>query len=77
MPANGGLLRIGYRSQATEISRSRSEIADSLFNEPHRPPHHHVHAADRGACGDLEFARSLSARADMARSGPSFLLFVA
>jgi hypothetical protein len=25
--------------------------------EPHRPPrHHHVHAADRGARGDLESA---------------------
>jgi hypothetical protein len=27
-------------------------------SEPHRPPHHHVHTADRGAGGHLEFARA-------------------
>jgi hypothetical protein len=27
--------------------------------EPHRPPDHHVHAADRGADADLEFARGI------------------
>ena len=31
MPANGGLLRIGYRSPDSEIGRCRSEIADSLW----------------------------------------------
>src|ERR1700730_10105095 len=30
MPANGGLLRIGYRSPGSEIGRCGSEIADSL-----------------------------------------------
>ena len=29
-PANGGLLRIGYRSPGSQISRCGSEIADSL-----------------------------------------------
>jgi hypothetical protein len=32
------------------------------WSEPHRPPHHHVHAADCGACHHLEFARSLKRR---------------
>jgi hypothetical protein len=31
--------------------------------EPHRPPHHHVHAADRGARHHLEFARALTSSA--------------
>ena len=26
-------------------------------DQRNRSPHHHVHAADRGACGDLESAR--------------------
>ncbi len=30
MPANGGLLRIGYRSPGSETSRAESEVADSL-----------------------------------------------
>jgi hypothetical protein len=30
MPANGGLLRIGYRSPGSQIGRCGSEIADSL-----------------------------------------------
>ena len=30
MPANGGLLRIGYRSPGSQIGRCRREIADSL-----------------------------------------------
>jgi hypothetical protein len=28
-------------------------------NELHRPPHHHVHGADRGARGHLEVARAM------------------
>src|SRR5882762_9615197 len=30
MPANGGLLRIGYRSPGSQVGRCGSEIADSL-----------------------------------------------
>jgi hypothetical protein len=32
--------------------------------KPHRTPHHHVHAADRGARGDLEFARAMKEAAN-------------
>jgi hypothetical protein len=28
----------------------------TIASEPDRPPHHHVHAADRGSGGYLEFA---------------------
>jgi hypothetical protein len=39
------------------------DAAEKWFeeNDPEgvRPPHHHVHDADRGARGHLEFARSL------------------
>ena len=30
-----------------------------MASEPPRPPHHHVHGADRGARGDLESARAM------------------
>jgi hypothetical protein len=30
---------------------------DRRDRKKHRPPHHHVDAADRGTRGDLEFAR--------------------
>jgi CheY-like chemotaxis protein len=60
-----------YRSSAKQLTRSTEPlvrhrppltILRQRFNEPHRSSLHHVHAADRGACGDLEFARSLTAR---------------
>ncbi len=39
-----------------------SRLSMRSLSEPHRPPRHHVHAADCGAGADLEFARALSAR---------------
>jgi hypothetical protein len=31
-----------------------------FWSEPDRPPHHHVHAADRGARNHVELDRSLT-----------------
>jgi hypothetical protein len=43
--------------ESTVPARSKCEV---LEMEPHRPPDHHVHAADRGAGADLEFARGIA-----------------
>jgi hypothetical protein len=32
--------------------------------EPHRPPHHHGHAADRGVAVDLEIVRAMKEAAN-------------
>ena len=36
----------------------QSQLRSSIGREPRRPPHLHVHAADRGPRGHLEFARA-------------------
>jgi hypothetical protein len=41
------------------LSISDTEKVGSAAPKSNRPAHDHVHVADRGACGDLEFARSL------------------
>jgi hypothetical protein len=40
------------------------EPADHITDEPHPPPHHHVHAADRGARCHLEFVRAMKEAAN-------------
>src|ERR1700726_522751 len=59
--------RCRYQSSARQLTRSSRPLVRHrpalttlrrIFNEPHRPPHHHVHSADRGARAGLEFALS-------------------
>ena len=58
-----------YRRKIGAIERrSTKPCADigkaTSAPKPHRPPHHHVHAADRGARGHLEFARAMKEAAN-------------
>jgi hypothetical protein len=46
-----------HRDIVTQICAFEYEV----LCEPHRPAHDDLHAADRGACGHLEFARAPSA----------------
>ena len=50
----------GRRLGAGKVTLKASSLSGTRFlSEPHRPPHHLVHAADRRARGHLEFARSM------------------
>jgi hypothetical protein len=48
-----------YMPRVRGVPISRPAVVRSAVPEPHRRPHHHVHAADRGARDDLEFARGI------------------
>jgi hypothetical protein len=62
MARNQGTLK-PYRLTLTmpRICHGRRDEAraDHITDEPHRPPHDHAHAADRGAGADLESARAM------------------
>jgi hypothetical protein len=47
----------GRRLGAGKMTLKASLSSTGFLSEPHRPPHHHVHATDRGARDDLESAR--------------------
>jgi hypothetical protein len=49
----------GRRLGAGKVTLKASLSSTRFLSEPHRPPYHRVHAADRGAGADLEFARRL------------------
>jgi hypothetical protein len=54
----------GRRLGAGKMTLKASLSSTRFLSEPHRPPHHHVHAADRGVRGDLEFARAMKEAAN-------------
>ena len=46
------------------VAKGRYGGMNSSLNEPHRTPRDHVHAVDRGARGDLEFAPAMRGAAN-------------
>jgi hypothetical protein len=49
----------GRRLGAGKMTLKASLSSTRFLSEPYHPPHHHVHAADRGAGVNLESARRL------------------
>jgi len=66
----------GRRLGAGKVTLKASLSSARFLSEPHRPPHHHVHAADRGPGAGLEFARGILDGGDEALRISAFPAFI-
>src|ERR1700730_16879052 len=68
--------KIGTTARRSTKPCGGTERVRSVVPTPYRPPHHHVHAADRGPGAGLEFARGILDGGDEALRISAFPAFI-